>query len=582
MAEPDSDDELLSLVNEFFDHAAPGSDDEPAEVCELCDERIDNESQSKLPKLGYMCLDKLCFNALHTLERCMQKDRNLKTKVMRLIEEEPLKFKNVALKLRAPPRRRKQTVVMGAMDFLTVMVEERNKIRKQKQLLFTRRQFVAWHTMHEGMSDEEALDHWRSEKEHCYSEVINGKLCIAVDMPVELSSEHRLSRKSQSSGKHVDAESDGAKQSFLRKCERELARQPSVPTRLKPSVQAPVESSDADMIKQKRPRRLRSNSSEYLQKKTPRKATQPRPFASSDDDDEPFKPFPKASPQRGRSPKRSPRSTPTKQSRSDSDRPKKRDDSDSDRERERECDRDKKRDDTRDGEADGEPAEEQGDDLPILAEKLPPAAFHRFRKKWHINYRRKIHVFTSEKTSPLSKYAELWRKVKDTDEARSTEFPTSFAKLKKQVDVVRRTADEVCGWLQTKNLHMQQRGALQQLKELEKLNQKFMEDVDQLKEIRKDVIGVQGAEKKKAIRNIGKVVQVFVDAGCPDVVAACFAEVVANPEKALVAIEKDEQVEFDRVCCFDLKGLKFANAIGKAMDNHVGYIAGKPATSTRR
>ena len=108
------------------------------------------------------------------------------------------------------------------------MVEERSKVRKQKQLLMNRCQFTAWHCMHEGFSKEEAADLWLEDRGSGYSEIVDGQLCVAVEMRVELSNEHRWSERTELRDKDADATEADTEQ-FSTRCKAALAAAPAVP-----------------------------------------------------------------------------------------------------------------------------------------------------------------------------------------------------------------------------------------------------------------------------------------------------------------------------------------------------------------
>ena len=183
-----SDDEVLTAVRGAMDAVVTEPSGEFQESdryhCEICNNPIPPGQSSKWGKFGFSILDRGLFNALHCFQRATGKDANLQKKVRTLIIDEPLKFRNMVLKLVAPPRQRKRAQVLSTLELVSVMIEERSKVRKQKQLLMNRRQFIAWHCMHEGFSKEEAADRWLEDKGRAYSEMVNGKLCVAVDMPL--------------------------------------------------------------------------------------------------------------------------------------------------------------------------------------------------------------------------------------------------------------------------------------------------------------------------------------------------------------------------------------------------------------
>ena len=195
---------LESLISEAMAAAEETEFDPSSHIspeCDLCDLPIPKGERSKWPKMGYEVLDKACFNALRCLERVLSKNKSLKTKVEKLRVYEPLKFKNIALKLISPKHKRPKGQVITAVEFLTVMCEEHSKVRKEKSLLFTKRQFIVWFMMHEAFTEDEATEKWKIEKQTRYSEVIDGKLRVAVEMPVELSAEHRWTTKKEATAK---------------------------------------------------------------------------------------------------------------------------------------------------------------------------------------------------------------------------------------------------------------------------------------------------------------------------------------------------------------------------------------------
>lgn len=184
----DDDMEVLAALQTGLADAV--GDAFAAERCELCGKTIAPGELSKWPMMGMRVLDKQCFNALHACSRVLAGNRDLKRALDATRESEPLKFRNMILGLRTNTKRsRTKHSLAAAFECFETLASEQSRARTQKQLLFNKRQYIAWKKLNEGATDESAARQWKDDKadSSVYQEMNKkGELTIAVDMPVEL------------------------------------------------------------------------------------------------------------------------------------------------------------------------------------------------------------------------------------------------------------------------------------------------------------------------------------------------------------------------------------------------------------
>ena len=196
----DSDDEILGLVTQAVGSAGVDQGDVEPEQCELCKVSVPDGQLSNWPMMGYKVLDKGCFNALKALYRALQGKPALRRALEKMQEQEHFKFQSLVISLKTPERNKKRSnKLTAAIECIDILASEHSKRRKYSTLLFTKRQWVAWHKLHEDMTKEEAEQFWQEEKHNpdTYQEQNRkNELTIACEMPVELSkADTKIERK---------------------------------------------------------------------------------------------------------------------------------------------------------------------------------------------------------------------------------------------------------------------------------------------------------------------------------------------------------------------------------------------------
>lgn len=208
-----SEEEVLDIV---MQHVGKGkrrcdtSEDEADKEeprCELCEAPIPCGQVSKSSRMGFRVLDKRCFNSLRCLERSTASRPKLRSQVEHMRREEPLKFRAMVAKLRTESNSSRNKIQReDTVKFLETLAEERSEVRYEKYLLFTKRQFIQWYKHNEGMTEDEAVQKWRADKlsGDVYKEHAKNGLKLAVQMPVEIGFEDRLSRKREKENPDAD------------------------------------------------------------------------------------------------------------------------------------------------------------------------------------------------------------------------------------------------------------------------------------------------------------------------------------------------------------------------------------------
>ena len=130
----------------------------------------------------------------------------------------------------------------------------------------------------------------------------------------------------------------------------------------------------------------------------------------------------------------------------------------------------------------------------------------------------------------MPRYSDMWEKVKGTLQAGESKFENSLATLKNHVEYVKELQDGINGWRQGDKLTHQQKECKKALDTLTKLYHDFMQDVDQVKEIRSELQAARSAQKRKETRKVKGVLSTFVDAGCPEGLASLFTDFLGSRE----------------------------------------------------
>ena len=144
MSQSDDDMEVLSTLQAAIDSRGACEAAE-AEVCELCGKEIQPGNRSKHRVWGMSLLDKPCFNSLHSVFRMLADRPKLRAQLEVMRRESPAKFAGVMLRLRTDRKNsRSRGSLQNTLGCLEILASERTKARTEKQLLFTKTQYIAW------------------------------------------------------------------------------------------------------------------------------------------------------------------------------------------------------------------------------------------------------------------------------------------------------------------------------------------------------------------------------------------------------------------------------------------------------
>ena len=188
LAGTDSDEDL-DVLQEIKSSIAPQVSEDEDDTCEQCGKLLsDCGEKSKWPKFGMKILGKPCFNALHSIERQLDPEPEVKRKFLELRTKNPIKFDAVVAALRTKKKFSRQRVALKEqLHLVSILCEEDSKSRNTRFLLFTRRQWCAWHKIHVGLERKKALKKWTAAKLNVkiHKEIskVSGKLLIACEMP---------------------------------------------------------------------------------------------------------------------------------------------------------------------------------------------------------------------------------------------------------------------------------------------------------------------------------------------------------------------------------------------------------------
>ena len=162
-------------------------------MCEVCGEAIVPGDMSRWPIMGMSILDKPCFNAARAMHRGLADHASVRKRLDVMRVTDPRKFKSLVLSFRVSERfKRARAQIKEMPKLMQVLVEEESTIRRERELLMTKAHHIAWHRLHEGLGEEDALKKWKSHKldvDRHTEKNKQGELAIAAQLPTELISD---------------------------------------------------------------------------------------------------------------------------------------------------------------------------------------------------------------------------------------------------------------------------------------------------------------------------------------------------------------------------------------------------------
>jgi hypothetical protein len=192
MSNSDDDEEANIIEAVLFD-----------EACEQCGQPLKEADRNLATIAGMKTLHKTCADGLRCLDRMVKKPNReeLKRSVERARRHEPLKFAAIVAALtKQDGKSRSKDDRERAMEFCELMFEDESDIRNEKSLMMPKLMFLSWHKTNCSMTQKEAEDKWQDDKLN--TEVHNerdrrGRLCVEVEMPIEIIKQHKSTRRRQ-------------------------------------------------------------------------------------------------------------------------------------------------------------------------------------------------------------------------------------------------------------------------------------------------------------------------------------------------------------------------------------------------
>eukprot|EP00959_Pyramimonas_sp_CCMP1952_P047264 986432-Pyramimonas_sp.AAC.1 len=115
--------------------------------------------KSKRGRCGFKRIDVDCFNALHALERVVEKGATMKAKVKKAAKNEPGKVKVMTVGLRTATKRSRSAKARSeTAQFITTLLHSRSAKRVGKSFLLEKSQCIAWWMHNFGCTKEAATE----------------------------------------------------------------------------------------------------------------------------------------------------------------------------------------------------------------------------------------------------------------------------------------------------------------------------------------------------------------------------------------------------------------------------------------
>ena len=529
----DQDDSDGSVIGYLEEVCASVKEPDTEFTCNLCGNEFPACEKSKLGRLRYTTLDKACYNALKSMERILDKKPSLKKAMLSMQQQEPLKFAATVLKLRTPESKRTAFDRSNVLEFFEAFAESHSRVRKKRELLFTRRQYIAWHRANEAMTEAEAVQSWRHDKKHGYTEENDkGELTVAVAMPLEISDSLGWTRTRTATGAKTEPD-DGRASALSRNVMGKLEPPCRAGPRQQPSRSTCSPSRSCNIPRSSRRGRTRSRSDARRRKgseasrddespATRRGAKRPPSPNASDSSLEPARPPPPPRKQvversrRGQSLESSPACSKHNDQSSGSRLHKPSEDVSDDGT-------------TPKGKVGGSENDDEGVDageLKPLTVRMPPSRFHTYKKKWLRNFKSR---FVSH-AEPGKRHVLRKFEYFVTEDAKS-QFPDQFkeyeaacSRMRGHVDVLKKLHAKGDGWVQGLQLKGQQEECLAKLADLDKFSADVEEAGATLKAMVADKKQDGKAQAKKKLREQSKVAQAFIQNNTPEPLAYLLAD----------------------------------------------------------
>ena len=529
----------LEVINAIEDFVAKQSDEDLV-ICELCEEEISPGNRSKVGCFGYTCIDKLCYNALHSLQRVPKDNPKLAKGLRQMASQEPQKFANVALKLRAPARQRKAVTREEVQDYVEFFIYEDTVTSRLGIKWLSERQFKAYFKIFEGSTDDAETERmWKHAEQHLQGERnIHGDWTVPVEMPAEVLKDKRRGIKRQLQNDECSAES--ARQTALQAkgavssssqyegfCAAMWAQ--ASPSRLSAVKKAPVgdELGGANPLHSEPLLRSSSAVARDVRKQPSSEVGLP---ASSSKLEMQRRRFPSGQLSASSQPEAA------KQGESDDEVLGTQDSHPPDEHEAAVVEPKKSSKSSSKWTPDDDWAEfVKLETLSVLKQKLPLGVFQRYKKAWLLLAQKQISRFSlTGRHNPLKMYDKAWAVARTHPDLAESDYSKMQQTVQTHLANVNERIAQGKKWRQGPQLVELQHELMDELARLEAATTKYAEHGDEVKQIAADMAAEKLKKARKTNCSILRTAKKYLEAGCPVVLAHHFAQncttMIQSPE----------------------------------------------------
>ena len=196
------------------------------ELCYICTQPVtDCSPQDLTAQLGVrQVCHKSCYNGAHTLQRVCQ-TLSTTSSPQALEELRNLKasdlptWRTLCMSLVASGTDRTPAMRQKARSFITELVATSRVMRRNRRLLCTKAQHIAWYAMNEGMSQASAATKWEQDLKNpsVHKErKADGTIVVAVELPTEIIADEEIAKRRRLEVAHQGLDQDEFENCYAR------------------------------------------------------------------------------------------------------------------------------------------------------------------------------------------------------------------------------------------------------------------------------------------------------------------------------------------------------------------------------